>query len=121
MLALNTSFKSRTPFEDRFRDSHNIMYKYPDRIPVICERANSAKNECPVIDKIKYLIPRDLTVGQFIYIIRKRMKIEPEKGLFLFVGSNIVSSTIMLGEVYELYKDEDHFLYVTYSFENTFG
>ena len=44
--------------------------RYPDRIPVICEK--DPRSDIPPVDKRKYLIPMDLTVGQFVYVIRKR-------------------------------------------------
>ena len=34
----------------------------------------------------RYLVPRDLSVGQFIYVVRKRVKLPAEKAIFLFVG-----------------------------------
>ena len=35
----------------------------------------------------RYLVPGDLTVGQFVYVIRKRIKLEPEKAIFIFVAN----------------------------------
>jgi len=83
----------------------------------------------PVIDKSKYLVPIDLTVGQlttvgqFVYVIRKRMKMPPEEVLFLFVGNNqIPKLSDLMSTVYDLHKDaEDGFLYVKYAGENLFG
>ena len=40
----------------------------------------------------RYLVPADLTVGQFVYVIRKRIKLEPEKAIFIFVN-DVVPST----------------------------
>lgn len=120
MFSENT-FKKSTSFENRYRDSTNILFKYPDRVPIICERAKTANEDCPIIDKNKYLVPRDLTMGQFISVIRKRLKISPEKGVFLFVNSTIATSSTTIGSLYDLYRDEDNFLYISYSFENTFG
>lgn len=70
---------------------------------------------------IKYLVPRDLTMGQFLYIIRRRLHISPEKAIFLFVKNTIPSTTSLINEVYERYKDDDGYLYISYSQENTFG
>ena len=39
----------------------------------------------PEIDKNKYLVPADLTCGQFIYTIRKRLQMPAEKAIFLLV------------------------------------
>ena len=114
------SFKTTNLFCDRKAESDKILAKYPDRIPIICEKNHKSKNT-PEIDKNKYLVPVDLTVGQFMYVIRKRMKLAPEQGIFLFINGYIPSSSHMLNDLYYLYKDDDGFLYITYSSENTFG
>lgn len=115
------SFKSKHSFEDRFNETRTILERYPDRIPVICERARNASKDCPDIDKHKYLVPNDLSIGQFVYVIRKRLKITPEKALFLFINGMILSSSILISSIYDCYKDKDGYLYVMYTFENTFG
>jgi GABA(A) receptor-associated protein len=69
--------------EKRKAEAERIRQKYPDRIPVICEKVD--KSDIPTIDKKKYLVPADLTVGQFVYVIRKRIKLSPEKAIFIFV------------------------------------
>lgn len=70
--------------EKRKAEAERIRQKYPDRIPVICEKVE--KSDIPTIDKKKYLVPADLTVGQFVYVIRKRIKLSPEKAIFIFVN-----------------------------------
>ncbi|KAL5577165.1 hypothetical protein UlMin_018864, partial [Ulmus minor] len=69
---------------------------------VIVEKAE--KNDITNIDKKKYLVPTDLTVGQFVYVIQKRIKLSVEKSIFIFVDNLHVSVTtsmsILLGLVY---------------------
>jgi GABA(A) receptor-associated protein len=128
MIQYSTKTKSFT--EKRATESARIRQKYPDRVPVICERAAHA--DIMLIDKKKYLVPTDLTVGQFVYIIRKRMKLSPEKAIFVFVGdilppvtgdfffintichdSKCLSSFIdLMATIYEKNKDNDGFLYI---------
>jgi len=115
-----SKFKNSYSLASRIAESQRIMAKYPDRIPIICEK-NPACKDAPEIDKIKYLVQRDLTIGQFIYVIRKRIKIGPEKGLFLFVNQKIPSSTQQISDTYNYERDSDGFLYFSYSIENTFG
>ena len=93
--------------------------KYPDRIPVIVEK--SPKSDVPDLDKKKYLVPSDLTVGQFVYVIRKRVKLSAEKAIFIFVNNKLPPTASLMSTIYEENKDEDGFLYVLYSGENTFG
>jgi len=115
------SYKSIHSFDERLKDTSLIMIKYPDRLPIICEKSNYASKDCPNIDKNKYLIPIDLTFGQFIYVIRKRLKLAPEKAVYLFVNGFIPPCSSYIQDVYSYAKDDDGFLYITYTFENTFG
>ncbi len=78
---------SQSILEKRKSEAERIRAKYPDRVPVICEKAD--RSDIPDIDKKKYLVPSDLTVGQFHYVIRKRIKLAPEKALFLFCSNSI--------------------------------
>ncbi|KAJ1649336.1 ubiquitin-like protein atg8 [Dispira simplex] len=116
---MRSQFKDEHTFEKRKSEAERIRQKYPDRVPVICEKVE--KSDIPTIDKKKYLVPADLTVGQFVYVIRKRIRLSPEKAIFIFVNEVLPPTAAMMSAIYEEYKDEDGFLYVTYSGENTFG
>jgi GABA(A) receptor-associated protein len=117
-MSLNPT-SCQTLAEKRSAEAKRIREKFPGRIPVIVERA--AKSDCPEIDKSKFLVPSDLTVGQFVFVVRKRLLLPPEKALFVFVGSVLPPTGALLKEVYAQYADRDGFLYVHYSGESTFG
>ncbi|THG14695.1 hypothetical protein TEA_025207 [Camellia sinensis var. sinensis] len=112
-------FKQEHDFEKRRAEAARIREKYSDRIPVIVEKAE--RSDIPNIDKKKYLVPADLTVGQFVYVIRKRIKLSAEKAIFIFVDNILPPTGAIMSTIYDEKKDEDGFLYVTYSGENTFG
>jgi len=112
------TFKNSISFNDRLCESRKITMKYPDRIPIICECSD---NRHPPIDKNKYLVPNDFTVGQFLFVIRKRIKLPPEKAIFLFINDVFHNSSQLISNIYETDRDPDGFLYVIYAFENTFG
>uniref|UniRef100_A0A453D086 Autophagy-related protein n=6 Tax=Pooideae TaxID=147368 RepID=A0A453D086_AEGTS len=114
-----SSFKLEHPLERRQAEANRIREKYSDRIPVIVEKAG--KSDIPDIDKKKYLVPADLTVGQFVYVVRKRIKLSAEKAIFIFVKNTLPPTAALMSAIYEENKDEDGFLYMTYSGENTFG
>ena len=113
-------FKEKFSLEKRIEESERILEKYPDRIPVIVEK-NIQCNELDDIDRNKYLVPKDLTYGQFIYIIRKRLKISPNQALFIFCDSILYNNNISMNEIYQTSKDDDGYLYMLYTCENTFG
>ena len=79
------------------------------------------RSDVPDIDKKKYLVPQDLTVGQFVYVVRKRIRLAPEKAIFIFINNVLPPTAALMSSIYDEQKDEDGFLYVQYSGENTFG
>lgn len=114
-----SSFQKEFSFEKRKSEAERILTKYPDRIPIICEKDKNSK--IASTDKKKYLVPKDLTIGQFIYILRKRIAITPEQAIFLFVNNVLPPVGTDIGTVYEEHKSEDLFLYFTFSGESVFG
>ena len=114
------SFKDKYSFYERVIESHRILSKYPTRVPIICERSKHELN-CPKLDKMKYLVPKDLTNHQFMYVIKKRLTLSSDQALFLFVHTTVPQSSQLISDLYESYKDTDGFLYITYASENTFG
>ncbi|MCO5570154.1 hypothetical protein L7F22_023871 [Adiantum nelumboides] len=113
------AFKKEFSLEERTAKASRMREKYPDRVPVIVEKA--ARTDMPDMEKKKFLVPEDLTVGQFVYIIGKRLHLNPGQALFIFVGNVLPPITAMMASIYKDYKDEDGFLYVHYSGEKTFG
>ena len=73
------------------------------------------------LEKSKFLVPENITYGEFLYIIRSRIQLGAEKALFLFVNNTIPSATENMKDIYEKNKDVDNFLYCFYSSESTFG
>lgn len=114
-----SDFEKNVPFEKRLDEATKIMEKYPDRIPVIVERGD---NKTPDIgDKKKYLVPSNMTFSQLIYIIRKRIKLSPEKAIFFMINDVIPPTNAIMSQIYEEHKSSCKFLIVFYCTENTFG
>lgn len=118
---MTRGFKSEKTFVERQNESAKVLLKHSDRIPVICERQASCTS-LQEVDKKRYLVPRDLTFGQFIYVLRKRMALNASQAIFLFTESgSMPSSSHQLQQIYSTHADPDGFLYLRYSGENTFG
>lgn len=107
-------------FDQRLKESSKVIEKFPDRIPVICERDSNSTN-VPLLTKKKFLIPKELSLAQFIFVIRKNIKLSKEKALFIFINNILPPVTLDINSVYIQHKDKDNFLYIKYSGENTFG
>lgn len=67
---------------------------------VIVEKAPKAR--VGDLDKKKYLVPSDLTVGQFYFLIRKRIHLRPEDALFFFVNNVIPPTSATMGSLYQV-------------------
>jgi len=115
------TFRTIHSFETRAAESGRIREKFPGRVPIIVERSTRADKTMPAIDKNKFLVPGDLTLGQFIYVIRKRMELSSDKALFVFVGNGLPTTGTLIRELFRTHHDDDGFLYMEYCGESTFG
>ena len=105
--------------KDRISETTRIREKYPERIPIIVKK--SSGSTLKDIDKSKFLAPVDMTLSQFIVIIRKRIKIEADKAIFIFIENILPPLTSTMAYLYDNMKNEDGFLYIHYNGESTFG
>ena len=116
---MENTFKEKYPFEKRKNEAENVYHKYPDRVPVIVQKYY--KSNLPEVDKCKYLVPKDMTISQFMFVVRKRIQLDSTQALFFTVSNGLVAGSKIIMELYDEYKDEDGFLYITYTEENVFG
>merc|ERR1712037_202218 len=118
-IIMKWQYKEEHPFEKRRAEGEKIRRKYPNRVPVIVEKAPKAR--LGDLDKKKYLVPSDLTVGQFYFLIRKRISLRPEDALFFFVNNTFPPTSATMVALYQEHHEEDFFLYIAYSDESTYG
>ena len=116
-----SKYRSEWTLEARRIESARVLLKYSDRVPVICEVARGSESTL-TLDRHKYLVPCDLTVGQFLNVIRKRISLGAEQVLFMFTDDDSLQACSELIRVlYATRKHEDGFLYFSVATENTFG
>ncbi|KAK1170547.1 microtubule-associated proteins 1A/1B light chain 3C-like [Acipenser oxyrinchus oxyrinchus] len=114
-------FKQRKSLATRMEEVAGIRTKFPTKIPVIVERYQR-EQYLPPLDKTKFLVPQELSMTQFITIIRNRMCLLPSQAFYLLVNNkSLASMSLTLAEVYKDHKDEDGFLYMTYASQEMFG
>jgi GABA(A) receptor-associated protein len=113
------TFKEQHTFEECRAESDRILLKYPDRVPVIVEKNQGS--DLPEIDRKKFLVPADLSFGQMIYVIRKRIRLPPDMAIFLFINNCLVPASALMSQIYKEQCDPNGFLFITFSDESTFG
>jgi GABA(A) receptor-associated protein len=114
-----TSYKQQKTHQDRLQESADILRQFPGHIPVIIEAHPRSSLSPP--DRPKLLVPSDLTVGQFLFVVRKRVQIGPSEALFVVLNGKIPYANSTMGTLYLESKDPDGFLYVTYSSDSAYG
>ena len=120
----SSNYKKSTPLEERKKKSFKMTSLYPDRVPVIVEMSPSSASYntyTTASHKIKYLVPYDITMGQFIKILRDKLKLESSVALFFFINNKVFPITSLIGNIYKENADEDGFLYIEFCEESTFG
>uniref|UniRef100_A0A673H3D4 Microtubule-associated proteins 1A/1B light chain 3C-like n=1 Tax=Sinocyclocheilus rhinocerous TaxID=307959 RepID=A0A673H3D4_9TELE len=107
-----TPFKQRKCLATRKDEVCTIRSKFPNKLPVIVERYLREK-KLPLLDKTKFLVPHELTFGQFLSLLRS---LEASQALYLLIsGKNMSYLSASMGEVYSQFRDPDGFLYITYA------
>ena len=89
------------------------MDKYPDRVPVYIRKKRG--DDIPDLENHKYLVPRDMTVGQFMIIIRKKVALDSNKVLFIFTDNNTLPpNSETVGNIHKDNARPDGILYTTF-------
>ncbi|XP_006781386.1 microtubule-associated proteins 1A/1B light chain 3C [Neolamprologus brichardi] len=114
-------FKQRKCLATRKNEVCSIRSKFPNKLPVIVERYIRERT-LPLLDKTKFLVPYELTLGQFLCLLRNKIALDSTQALFLLVAEKSMSCmSSNMGEVYTRYRDADGFLYITYASQEMFG
>lgn len=110
------TFKDNNTFEKRVQLSKKIKEKYPDRIPIIIQASKDIE-----LKREKFLSPTDITVGGFLFELRKTLHIHHTQALFLYTDNLLLVTSSAIEVIYNKHKSDDGFLYITVAKERTFG
>jgi GABA(A) receptor-associated protein len=114
------NYRKNVPFDERKLKAALILKQHLDRVPVVVECSEQLQSTYP-LNKNKFIVPIDLTLSQFIFVIRKHMKLDPSHAIFVFINNKMHPITAIMGNLYQDQKDEDGFMYLNIFHESTFG
>ena len=63
------------------------------------------------------MTPYSYSFAQFLCMLRKKFKLQPETGLFWFVNGSLVSAHMICGQLFEEYKSPDDTVIFEYMME----
>lgn len=118
---MNFKYKLKNPDkQERIKNSKNIIQNSPGKVPVIIEKNNLSKDIPEIL--MKTVISRNERIATIFCLLKKNLKLSGNQALFLIANGKIqLTMEMELGKVYEDYKDDDGFLYLTYSSEEVYG
>ena len=104
-----------------------ILRKYPDRIPIVISSKTFKSHNVN-----RFIVPIDMTLNQFMRILRNKTKLNEMEAIFIFVKdcslknkdkSNEIIAPVSetIGSLYDKYKDEKLILNLFYEKEDVFG
>ena len=114
------SYRKNVSFDERKLKASLILKQHTDRIPVVVECSEQLQAVHP-LKKNKFIVPFELTLAQFIFVIRKHMKLDPSYAIFVFINNKLHPTTSIMGDLYANQKEEDGFMYLDVFQESTFG
>lgn len=98
-----------------------LLNKYPNRVPIkvnVCTKLKS-------IEKTQFLVPKNYTVSRFMLVLRNKITLSKEQGLFLLINNELPPTSELLGNIYEQSllsnNDTKKYLEAHLQLENTFG
>lgn len=106
-------------------EARKLLLKYPDRLPVFCQRSTHAN--LPDLPKSKFAVPRTWTCSEFKYLVHRQLTEALRGGtgvdqtIYIFVNGITPKTSSLMSELYDKYRGDDGFLHVKYSAENTLG
>ncbi|XP_034248709.1 microtubule-associated proteins 1A/1B light chain 3C-like [Thrips palmi] len=113
--------KRKKAYASRIEEVAAMRTKFPTKVPTIVKRFHK-ETSLPLLEKVKFLVPEETTMSQFVAIIRKRMNLRPNQAIYLLVNNrSMMNLSMTIAEVYNEHKDDDGMLHVTYASQEVFG
>lgn len=115
-------FRKQSLFE-RKNVAQKVLDTFSDSVPLILVRQ---KNEmCPRLKEYKFIVKRNSTWINFTRMIQSsyidNSNIYSTQALHFMIGKVYPSSLDTFQQLYDIYADQDGFLYVYYSVQDAFG
>jgi GABA(A) receptor-associated protein len=107
--------KREKEFQQRLDECQDVLTKHPGEIPIVLDK--DPRCHLPNVERQKFLVPPGLSMGQFVYVVRKRINLSPQEPLYITVNRRIIGLSAKMGDLHAQFGEEDGFLYGVYAAE----
>lgn len=113
------TFREKFTLEERKEQSRKLQTKFPNHVFVIVSQDLFENDE---EKKNKFIISKTQTVAEFLSQFRKHHSLKDDEAVFVFTErGTLPSNTQDMESLFANNRNEDGFLYLSVSKENTFG
>lgn len=116
-----TKYTDLVPLEERMDTVKRIRKRHPDKFVLILEAPGFILDTQRKRHYIKFLAPFQMSVGEFLYKLRKNIRLYPEETVYLYVNNEIPMTSSLLSDVYRTHMSPDFHLYMKVEKQAVFG
>ena len=80
------AYKNSISFETRYYKARKILEQSPGKYPAILLRAKRCNYN---LNNYKYILDGSMTIGSFVYTIRRHLWLRKNQGLYLYIGETL--------------------------------
>uniref|UniRef100_A0A7S1I8L9 Autophagy-related protein n=1 Tax=Eutreptiella gymnastica TaxID=73025 RepID=A0A7S1I8L9_9EUGL len=108
--------KVKNTTKNRQAEVAKILAENPNCIPIRCSRADYCSPSLPVLEKRKFVAPKEMSLTNFTEHVRAKLQVAKSTPLYVFKESQeSLSTTGSLQQFYDQFKHADGFLHLQYS------
>lgn len=108
-------YKKTKSYTLRRAESTRLLELHPDSIPIVV-----VSNDF-VMKNYKFMVNRNYSFSKFMRLVREHCQIDQSDAIFCLINNKVYSGSIAMETIYFREREEDCFLYVVLSKEQTFG
>ena len=105
------------PLEDRRKKANKYLDQNPSKVPVLILNCHKGME----LNHYKYLLPKSFTIKRLAIMIKKIVISNSDDALYFYANDKIIRYDWRLGDIYDLHRNDDNFLYIKMTNMPTFG
>jgi hypothetical protein len=112
------SYKQSLTFEQRSSRSADIISSYQDNVPILCLPGAGVEN----VKAFKFIMTKTTQASTMIHWVRQKLYLSQTQGVFLYLANGtLIQRDMVLGELYDVHKDADNYLYLILATQERLG
>jgi GABA(A) receptor-associated protein len=110
---------STLSLEERQEKSKSFRERHPNHIPVLVTEHKKSEVKGPSL--LKFNVSKACKIAEVIMSIKQKTNPTSTAAIYVYVNNEVCNPSQSIVDIDSKYRNEDGYLYLVYSTENTFG